>query len=188
MSAVKSFNISWHTNHGWSWKLVLCLFSIYRHQIYFQRVYTQCKNNRPHRDIYWIWIKCVGLESLSPPLINVLLPPSNVFCVDNLVCHHNGQSFDKSSVDTFSEDSLIQVFHAALCLPAQIAFIQDVGQMSLRRFPGRYTSHVLLNSSDESAIQRSNQPLQKCSILSYWQKRVVENMEREKRTIPQWLF
>lgn len=73
----------------------------------------------------------------------------------------------------------MDVFCAALSFPAQIAFIQDVGQMSLTRFPCRYRFYLPVMQLDssvsesqcplmtpESTIKRSNQPLQQLVLLT----------------------
>lgn len=88
-------------------------------------------------------------------------------------------------VNKVLQDSLMQVFCAALSFPAQIAFIQDVGQMSLRRFPCRYRFYRPIMQLDWSACMSHNDPRvynQKCSCLvdrrAWWKIRRERNEMR----------
>lgn len=76
------------------------------------------------------------------------------------------------SANKVYQDSLMEVFCAALSFPAQIAFIQDVSQMSLRRFPCRYRFYppiMLLDSVYESQcpLMTPESAIQPAAVLSY---------------------
>lgn len=84
-------------------------------------------------------------------------------------------------VNKVLQDSLMQVFCAALSFPAQIAFIQDVGHMSLRRFPCRYRFYLPIMQLDSSASISHNDPRvynQKSSCLV--DRRAWWKIRREK--------